>query len=99
MTREQALETLLRRIQKDGYDPLWRIAEDVAEAIGPCPDTFDGNVTNEYPSTHNSLGDLVHRACNTFENITLAATLEIAKDLAHQGVSFTNDAATESKGV
>jgi hypothetical protein len=28
------LEALLRRIQKDGYDPLWRIADDVAEALG-----------------------------------------------------------------
>lgn len=90
------LEGLLRRIQKDGYDPLWRIAEDVTEAIGPPPDTFDGSVTNEYPSAHNSQADtqqedLVHRACNTFESITVAATLEIAKDLAHHGVSFTRE--------
>jgi hypothetical protein len=25
---------LLRRIQVDGYDPLWKIADDVEEAIG-----------------------------------------------------------------
>lgn len=36
-----------------------------------------------------ALEDLLHRACNMFENITVADTLEIAKDRAHRGVSFT----------
>lgn len=31
----------------------------------------------------------VHLACNQFENITVAETLEIAKDRAHRGVAFT----------
>lgn len=30
--RDAAVE-LLRRIQKDGYDPLWRIAEDVGQFL------------------------------------------------------------------
>jgi multidrug resistance efflux pump len=33
---------------------------------------------------------LVHLACNHFENITVATTLEIAHDQAHRGVSLTS---------
>lgn len=37
----------------------------------------------------------VHLACNQFENITVAETLEIAKDRAHGGVAFTMETACE----
>ena len=39
---------------------------------------------------------LVHRAHNQFENITVADTLDAAKDLAHHGVAFTDDRGSDA---
>jgi hypothetical protein len=68
MDRADQLEGLLRRIQKDGYDPLWRIADDVAEALGSTAQDpmFTGPMVDIPGEVHSPQGtvDAIAKAMN-----------------------------------